>query len=111
MSERAKWFELISKWEQSNETQKRFCAERNISYKRFTKWRTIYKKRSEAQIPNQAEFKQLQIVSPTEPSQKKVAGSKLIHLKVHCPNGYSVSMTEPQSLTEVMRIVKQLSEV
>ena len=40
----SEWEEIISEWEQSNQSQKAFCESKNLCYRNFNQWKSRIKK-------------------------------------------------------------------
>lgn len=101
--EHTNYFNLVEAWENSGQTQKRFCESRGVNYKTFTKWRGKYLARYKQTAASEApRFVPVKVTkSPGEPQPPSV--------QITLPNGVKLSVTI--SFSEVLLLCQQLRQL
>ena len=93
------WQEQISAWEQSGQSQKSFCEQRELNYHRFGYWRRKFLEQSQADT-----VKQSNAFVPVQPVQADTVSG----LSLALPNGVVIQGIEQHNLSVVRQLLQQL---
>ena len=93
------WQEQIAAWEQSGQSQKSFCDQRELNYHRFGYWRRKFLEQSQA-----GTVQQRNAFVPVQHFQADAVSG----LSLTLPNGFVIQGIEQHNLPVVRELLQQL---
>ncbi len=92
---KAKWFELMGRWENGGQKQKTFCDNEGVSYVQFGYWRTLYLK---SRGKNKSRFKRIDLKHSSPPSAGQI--------QLALPNGLRMVVSAGVGEKELMAVLR-----
>jgi hypothetical protein len=96
----AKWRNILDEYQVSNQTQKSFCEQRNISLPQFVYYRSLFKQEEKSQAMAGG-FVPLKL----QQSDKSASSSEI---KLSLPNGFQCAFPSHVDATQIKRLIEVL---
>ena len=99
-AKRQVWIEHVAAWSASGQTQRAYCAQRELSYHAFDYWRRFVLKQA---APPQAAFIPVEALPPTP--APSLSGT----IEVRLASGAHLMWPDTRALTELAQLLRLLS--